>query len=241
MQKMYSIHAQRALELHLLPEGNERPGLLTRRITRHFDGAAVETLSQADILVQQALHLLKHLCGEHTRLSWVLEFWRHVEARRFDLEFWSQVEILAAQEMNGDLALGAALWLAREFFREASMELPPQWSPDALPPRIRQWLRLYARDLLLSDSTGSKLYVLLRSEVPCKAEDIKKPHSFLFPHYLPARITQPRPGERWLERSRRNIVEAEFFFRRMQFHVVEGIRYAIEALRWRRDAVRYGR
>jgi hypothetical protein len=239
MQKMYSIHAQRALELHLLPEGNEKPGLLTRRITRHFDGTAIETLSQADILVQQALHLLKHLCGEHTRLSWVLEFWRHVEARRFDLEFWSQVEILAAEEMNGDLALGVSLWLAGEFFGGASMESAQQWRADALPARIRKWLTLYARDLLLSDSTGSKLYVLLRSEVPCKAEDIKKSHRFLLPHYLPARITQPRAGETWFEMAMRYLVEADFFFRRMRFHVVEGIRYVMEVSRWRRDAVRY--
>jgi hypothetical protein len=241
MAKMYSVHAQRALELHLLPKENGISDLLNRRTTRDFDGAPIATLSPADILVQQALHLLKHLCGEHTRLSWVLEFWRHVEARRFDQKFWAEAEIFAAEEMNGDLALGAALWLADEFFGGASMELPMQWKAEALPPRIRRWLRLYARELLLGDSIGSKLYVLLRSEVPCRTEDIKKSHRFLFPHYMPARITQPRAGERLGERWVRYVIEGEFFLRRIRFHVVEGFRYTIEASRWRRDTVRYGR
>jgi len=191
--------------------------------------------------MQQALHLLKHLCSDRSRLSWVLEFHRHVEARRLDRQFWSQIENLANEEMNGDFALSVAFWLAAEFFGESTMKLPRQWSAETIPPRVRLWLGLYARNLLVSDSIGNKLYLLLRNEIPCKAGPLKKTHLILFPRCLPTRITQPRSGERFAERLMRYVVEAEFFFRRMKFHVVEGIRYGIEASRWRRAAVRYGR
>ena len=63
MALMYSPGAQRAFELHLLPEENEKHSLLTRRTVRDFDGAFIATLSPADILVQQAhLPLLVSNC-----------------------------------------------------------------------------------------------------------------------------------------------------------------------------------
>jgi hypothetical protein len=241
LSKIYSATAPRALDLHVLPEGSSKMALLTRRTTRVFDGARIATLAPADILMQQALHLLKHLCSDRSRLSWVLEFRRHTEARRFDRPFWSQVEILANEEMNGNLALSTAFWLAAEFFGEPPMELPRQWAAEAIPPLIRLWLGLYARNLFLADSIGNKLYLLLRGEIPCKVGPLKKTHLILFPRCLPARITHARAGEGFAERLRRYSVEAEFFFSRMQFHVVEGIRYGIEASRWRRASVRYGR
>jgi hypothetical protein len=237
---MYLENTERLLELHLIPDGGKRSGLLTRRATRIFAGARIATLSQADILVQQARHLLEHLCGEHTRLSWVLEFWRHVEARRFDREFWERVEILAAEERIYDLALGASLWLANKLFRCSAMGLPEKWRAEALPPRVLLWLERYAHDLFLSNSTGSKLYVLLRSEVPSGMEEPKKTHKLLLPIHLPERITRPRPDEGLLGRVNRYLVEAEFLFHRLRFHVVEGVRYVIEASRWGRAAARYG-
>jgi hypothetical protein len=241
LRKIYATDAQRALDLHVLPEGSSKLGLLTRRINRIFDGAQIATLPEADILMQQAMHLLKHLCSDHSRLSWVLEFSRHVEARRSDRELWDRVESLAAEEMNGTLALSVASWLTGEFFNGEALELPRQGRADVIPPRVLLWLSLYSRNLLLSDSASNKLYLLLRSEVPIKAEPLKKTHLVLFPRCLPARITRPRPGERLVERLMRYVIDADYFYRRMQFHVVEGVRYAIEASRWRRDAVRYGR
>jgi hypothetical protein len=241
LTKIYSIDTQRALDLHVLPEGSCKLGLLARRTKRYFDNAQIATLSPADIFMQQAMHLLKHLCSDHSRLSWVLEFSRHVEARRSDLLFWSQVETLAAEDMNGTLALSVASWLTGEFFKGEALELPRQGRAEAIPPRVLLWLNLYSRRLLLSDSASNKLYLLLRGEVPRNAEPLKKTHLILFPRCLPARITRPRPGERLAERFMRYAIDADYFFRRMQFHVVEGIRYVIEASRWRRDAVRYER
>jgi len=240
LANMYSVHSQRALELHLICDGPGESNLLRRRVARMFHGTSIETLSPADILVQQALHLLKHLCGEHTRLSWVLEFHRHVQARTDYPEFWSTAQSIASEEWNGDLAMGMALWAAEEMFGKANLQIPQQWRPEVLPARIRLWMERYARELFMSDSIGSKLYGLLRNEVPGHPEDIRKQKilKLIFPLYLPARVMEPKPHERLTERLSRYAVELDYFFRRLSFHILEGIRFGAEAMRWKWAAIR---
>jgi hypothetical protein len=238
MANMYSVRTQRALELHLLAETEGQPSLLTRREWRVFNDTEIAVLSPPDILLQQAKHLVKHLCGEYTRLSWVLEFRRHVQNRLGDDVYWRSVERIASGEKNGDLAIGMALWVAEEFFGKIPMEMPRQWSAEALPARVLLWLKRYARSLLMGDAIGSKLYALLHREMPGAVEQQRSTCKILFPHYLPAPIMQRRSRERLVERMERYAVEMDFFFRRLQFHVVEGVRFGIEASRWRRNAER---
>ena len=235
---MYSVRTPRALELHLLTETDGQSSLLKRRWRRVFDDTPVAVLSPADILVQQAKHLVKHLCGEYTRLAWVLEFRRHVRAKCGDATYWQAAERAAAEEKNGDLAMGMALWAAEEFFGKMPMEIPRQWSAEALPARVLLWLKRYARTQLMGDAIGSKLYALLRKEMPRAGERERSTREILFPHFLPAPIMQPRPQERLAERLERYAVEMDFFFRRLEFHVVEGVRFGIEAPRWRRAVER---
>ena len=240
MANMYSARTQRALDLHLLSEKDEQPGLLTRRAWRVFDETQIAVLSAADIMVQQAKHLMKHLCSEFTRLSWVLEFRRHVQARCGDESYWHAVEQIAAGEAHGDLAMGMALWVAEECFGKPPMEMPRQWSAEALPARVLLWLKRYTRTQLMSDEIRSKLYVLLSREMPSGVIEERSTQKILFPHYLPLPILQPKPRERLTERLQRYVVEIDFFFRRLQFHVVEGVRFGIEASRWRRAVERCG-
>ena len=240
LNNLYSVHTQRALELHLLADGCHESNMLTRRISRSIAGDGFDTLSPPDILVQQALHLLKHLCGEHTRLSWVLEFWQHVRTRRDDVEFWRQVQTNAGQESNGTLAMGIAFWIATRAF--GSIDLPefPQWREDTLPPRVRLWLERYVLDLLMSGQVGSKLYALLRVEIPSPPSERKSTKRILFPHYLPARLTTPDPKESVQEQWARLAIEGDFFLRRLHFHVTEGIRFGLEVARWKRALIRCG-
>lgn len=234
MANIYSERTQRALELHLAAEGTVQGQLLTRRVIRHFDGAPIASLSTSDIFVQQALHLLKHLCGEHTRLSWVLEFWRHANTRASDASSWREIESAAASEPFGDLAISIAVWVAESMFDSVSGTLPSQWSREHIPPRIRLWLERYARNLLLTDNIGNKLYALLRNEIYGYPENSAHTCKILFPFYLPKRVTEPRPNEGIGGRLHRWSVEADFFLRRLCFHVTEGIRFSIEASRWRK-------
>lgn len=234
MANIYSERTQRALELHIAREGGAQAQLLARRVVRCFGGTHIESLVPSDIFVQQALHLLKHLCGEHTRLSWVLEFWRHANARATDESFWREAESAALREPNGDLAMGIAFWITESMFGPVPRTLPRQWSRANIPPRVRLWLQRYAQRLLLTDTIGTKLYALLRNEIHAGPEVSGQTRRIVFPLCLPRPITEPQPNERLAGRLHRYVIEADFFLRRLHFHVAEGIRFGIEAFRWRK-------
>ena len=93
------------------------------------------------------------------------------------------------------------------------------------------WLRRYARELLLSDSCASKLYLLLRRQLPNKS-DRKGTARLMIPLCLPARITQPAPGETVAGRMARYRIEASYGWQRLRFHLFEGLRFGMEALCW---------
>jgi hypothetical protein len=237
---LYAIHAQRSLELHTLARERSVPDLLTRARIRTFEGgASVSCLSGPDTMVQQALHLLKHLCGEHTRMSWVLEFWRHVHSMKDDAGFWAEVRALAGEEDGrGNIAMAVSLWLAADIFDDAAPELTREWTSQHLPKRVRLWLELYSRGLLLGDSVGSKLYAILRREVPFVGSGSTNLRKILLPSYLPARITKTVSGETILSSLRRWFIEACYFYTRLRFHLVEGLRFAVESTRWKRAVAR---
>jgi hypothetical protein len=240
LANIYSADTQRALELHLAPEGLPESQLLERRVELCSMHTRIYSLSPEDILVQQALHLLKHLCGEHTRVSWVLEFHRHLLARRNDSPFIQRAAAHAADSFNGNLAMAIAIWASRELFAEPGVDLPEEWRECALPPRVRLWLERYLRSSLLSDEIGSKLYALLQAQVPCAASHVRTTRQILVPRRLPAPLFRSRPGERFVERRSRYVMEFNFFQRRLYFHIREGIRFIIEATRWNRAVAKEG-
>ena len=212
----------------------QRSDRLARARLRAFDQVAIPTLSPADILVQQALHLFKHLCGEHTRASWVLEFSRNVRARRNDAQFWNDVQEIAAHDPQGELALGTAMLLAKIIF---GMPLPAgaaQTAVDRLPQRVRLWLESYGARVLLADSPGNKLYLILRQELRGGSEHRPTIRRLVFPSHLPPPITRGAQGERLAARLTRIRTEVHHVLWRLAFHVVEGLKYAIELSRWQR-------
>lgn len=238
IRKIYRVQSQRALEVHMLStnaSGNRRRAdRLSRVEMRGFDGASIPTLAPADILVQQSVHLFKHLCGEHTRASWVLEFWRHVQARQGDVGFWSEVERVARQEPQGEIALGAALHLASLTFGWAQEDARVQEAIDKLPHKVRLWLETFGMRVLLSDSTGNKLYLILRQELRGDTPHQPAIRKLVFPAHLPPSITRGQRGGGLTQRLVRSRTEIWFAFSRLHFHVVEGLRYAIELSRWQR-------
>ena len=240
LANIYAVDTQRALELHLAPEGLPESQLLARRVELCSAPTRIYSLSPEDILVQQALHLLKHLCGEHTRVSWVLEFHRHLLARRNDSSFIQRAAAHAANFFNGNLAMAIAIWTSRELFAESGVDLPEEWCESALPPRVRLWLKRYLRSSLLSDEIGSKLYALFQAQVPGATLQGKTTSQILLPRTLPVPIFSSRQGERFKERCSRYAIEFNFFQRRLYFHIREGIRFVIEATRWNRAVAKEG-
>lgn len=238
MSKMYCNHSERALELHLCNLEGIDAGCLHRRELRQLQNASFFALSRADILVQQALHLLKHLSGEHTRVSWVLEFWRNVRSHRYDAVLWGDVQRIAADEPNGDLAMAVAFWLADASFGSTGLEMPTQWRPESLPERVRLWLDLYATEVLLADNSGSKLYALLKQEIPGQAHDTRSFRQVLIPTRLPLCIAPPVLHEPLLLRFRRYLVHFNYIAQRFKFHFVEGLRFAVQSARWKKAVAR---
>jgi hypothetical protein len=217
----------------LSPADNADP--LTRATWKNIQGQQLPSLSPADLFVLQGQHLFKHMCGEHTRVSWVLEYWRHVCARRNDSAFWAEVELIAAQEPGSKVAIGAATLLTSLMFGPFAPQELSRWSMEQLPLAVCLWIELYGRRLLLSDSPGSKLYLLLRKELnPQSASENSERRKLMFPLHRPPRVTRPTEDEGTLTRFRRYIFETCFVIRRLHFHVAEGIGLGIESLRWQR-------
>lgn len=240
LKNLYKIRSERTVEVHLLGDAGSageppQSDRLARARHRSIRGAFLPALSLPDLFVQQALHLFKHMCGEHTRLSWVLEFWKHVCARRNDKQFWSEVELIATREPQANVAIGAATLLTSLVFGPFAPEALSRWSMEKIPPTICLWIQMYGRHNLFSDSPCSKLYLLLRQQLrPASAAEQAARRRLIFPIHWPQRITRAEANERIASRLRRYSAEARFFMYRMRFHAVEGARFAFESLRWQR-------
>jgi hypothetical protein len=238
---IYSVNTRRALVLHLAREGSGECQMLARRVMCEFGGPRFYALSPADILVEQARHLFKQLCGEYVRLYCLLEFWRHVTARRRDTGFWHRVGSCAAEFAHGDLAMGMAYWLAEDLFGRPTVEIPLQWRADALPVRVRLWLERYARSVLLSDTMGNRLYALLRMELLGNARHHRTTCQILLPRVSPATLLETQPNQSRSPIWVRYYIESRLVLRRLCFQLREGLRFAVEASRWSRAVARIGR
>jgi hypothetical protein len=237
LKTLYQVRLERAVDVQLIAGSDtaSKPDRLTRTQLRSIRGHKIPALSPADIFVLQGQHLFKHICSEHIRGSWLLEYWRHVCARRNDAAFWNDVQLIAAQEPGSDIAIGATALLASLLFGPFAPEELTRWSMDRLPPAVCLWIQLYGRRVLMSDAPFSKLYLLLRKELnPNSPEDYVARRRLIFPFHRPPRITRATGGEGAWTRLRRYKRETQFVIQRLRFHVAEGVGLAIESLRWQR-------
>jgi hypothetical protein len=243
----YRIRPQRQVELHLLSlagagcEAHQehllaRENLLARARTRLIQGTELPALSPPDMFVQQALHILKHLCSEHTRAQWVLEFCRFIEKRRDDREFWRDVEMTAGSEPQATIAIAAATHLACSVFGQSAPEALTSWSLVCLPLSVRLWIDKYGRRVLLAQFPASKFYLFLREQLEMDNSAHRAPRwrNVLPRHWWPAPVTSGDKDERLKTRISRYILEARVAWRRLRFHVRTGIPFVVESWRWRR-------
>ena len=237
LKNLYQVRPERAVEVHLFANAiaASSSDRLTRAHWQTIHGQQIPALSPADLFVLQGQHLFKHMCGEHTRASWVLEYWRHVCARRNDAAFWHEVELIAAQEPGANIAIGAATLLASLVFGPFAPRELSRWTMDQLQAAICLWIHLYGLRVLLSNTPGSKLYLLLRKELnPGSPTEHLARRRLIFPVHWPQRITRAADVEGTAAKLRRYRVQTQFVIRRLRFHVAEGVGLAIESLRWQR-------
>jgi hypothetical protein len=243
MKSLYKTRPQRMVELHLLPAGGEGASptaedRLARAQLRSFPGIELPVLSPADLFVQQAIHVFKHLCSEHTRAVWLVEYWRHVEARHGNPAFWREVKSIAEREPAAEVAIGAVTQMSTQLFSQPAPEELSWWTADRLSPAVRLWIELYGRRILLADPPGSKFYLFLRRQIHAGAGTPRaRWYRSLLPfHWWPGRITHGRAEENLGARITRYRIEANFVLRRLRFHMRTSIPYVLESRRWRRMA-----
>ena len=239
---LYRIRPQRQVELHLLSltgpgsEAAHQRNLLARARPRLIQGAELPALSPPDMFVQQAVHIFKHLCSEHTRAQWVLEFCRFIEKRRGDLEFWRDVEMAAGTEPQVTIAIAAATHLGCSVFGLRAPEALTSWSSASLPLSVRLWIERYGSRVLLAQFPASKFYLLLQDQLKMDNSSQRAAgwRNVLPRHWWPVPVTVGDKDERLRDRVSRYILEARVAWRRLRFHVRTGIPFVIESWRWQR-------
>jgi Uncharacterised nucleotidyltransferase len=236
---LYKPQKQRSVELHFTFPGSSqeqsyRDRRLDRLTWRLWNGHAFPVLSPTDQFIAQALHLYGHICSPWTRLSWFLEYRHYLLARYDDKILLADIKQQSTFHRHSDIAIGLATLLSSRFFGANAPAELNAWTLDALPAPAKLWADQYGRRSLLADFPGTKLYLLLQEELTSDdgAWRVKKRRSLLPLHSAP-KITLAKLDDDLWARLRGKIYQARFNVSRARFHVIEGLRYIHESIRWR--------
>jgi hypothetical protein len=241
IQDLYKTKAQRSVEVHLadsrepdgiMPEGSR----LSRRQLQNWNGLEFPALADCDKFVGLALHLLKHLKSEWTRVSWILEFANYINSHSSDHALWIAVEKQATDNSEARLAIGVATLIADRSFGIPRLPDVLTWTVRELPMSARLWVERYGNNVLFALFPGTKLYLFLDRAL---SDDINL-HSQtrlnkLLPLHRPRRIVVPKHRAEGLAvRLKRMQSQVSYFFFRLWFHLSESWSYLIEAPRWKK-------
>ena len=235
----YKPKSQRCVEIHFAcdPQASRLP-IRDERLNRiglvRIGDVTIPALSAVDQFIAQATHLFGHLCGPSTRLAWLLEFARHIKVRYEDREFWTEVAGRAATNRGDSIAVGAVCLLATQVFCTRIPDTLEASLITCVPVGVAMWLDRYGRKALLADFPGTKLHLLLSEQLNAGNTNWKqKKRRMLMPSRRAPKIIHVGRSAGILKRLRGEIYQVRYDLFRLRFHVVEGLRYMIEAVRWR--------
>jgi Uncharacterised nucleotidyltransferase len=233
LRDLYRNLPQRTVELHLESDGPEKRSLLARTEKRWLGGICTPVLSPVDLFLGQGLHVYKHVCSESSRAAHLVEFHRHVVARRDDAAFWKELRLLAEENQRTPIALGVATLLIARVMGNFAPKALTCWTVDRLPAGARLWVELYGHRSVFHSFPGSKLYLLLQKELEGSGAPAKRSlMQSLVPRKLPPAIVHAPANEKMFARFRRYQTQLWFISFRLRFHIVEGLRYLHESRRW---------
>ena len=240
VRDLYKLKPQRSVEVHFVL-GNESDettggGIFGRLRSRSWDGLSLPVLSDLDTFIAHASHLFKHLKGEWTRASWILEYINFINYHRDNDVFWLQVDDFLTGHPDSKLSVGIATLVADRSFGLAFMPKPLVRATIELSSPIKLWVELYTDDILLARFPGTKLYLLLLRAISADSgklsgESIRK----LLPLRRPAKIIAASEGRSWRSRLKRYWAEVSYCCFRLRFHLKHGLLLLIEEPRWRRS------
>ncbi len=234
IRDLYKDLPGRSVELHLEASTPNRPRLLERTERSDFYGISMPVLSAVDLFLNQGLHVYKHLNSEFSRAAHLLEFRQHVLTRHNDDAFWKQLR----SEINNDhgtcVRLGLVTFLIAHVMGDFAPEAFAEFTVGRLSPAARRWVEWYGRLAVFQDFPGSKLYLLLQRELESAGVPGRRSiRQVLFPSRLPPTLVRAVKNETFAIRLRRYRMQIRFVASRLRFHVVEGLRFALESYRWR--------
>jgi hypothetical protein len=232
---LYKLSPQRSIELHLEAPAGEAGPRVNHAERRIIGGYEMDVLPAVDLFVGQAVHLFKHISTGSIRCSHLLEFYRHAMTRREDPMFWEQVAIVTTNNDRAQLAIGFVSLLTGKIMVRFPLDALAAYTRK-LNASTRLWIELYGARCVYSGFPGNKLYLLLQTAL-AEGETAQKTPILrsLLPRKLPPPIAHAKPDESAAEHTRRWLQQFQFIVWRLQFHVVEGLRYTLERLRWHRQ------
>lgn len=234
LKDLYKPMPSHAVELHLEPDTAGSSSILGRVEYRELYGIRMPVLAPVDLFLGQALHVYKHLCGEFSRASHLLEFRRHVSARCDDDAFWSSLRAAADGNERAVLGLGVVTLLITRTIGNFAPVALTHWTLSRLPAPVRLWVEVYGSRVVLGSFPGTKLYLLLQREMQPAGVPARRPHvKALLPSHLPPPIIKAFPNEAMSVRIARYRMQLQFVLLRLRFHFVEGLRYVWESYRWK--------
>ena len=235
LRDIYKDLKSYAVELHLESSVPHRRSTLEQLEWQDRCGMCMPVLSSVDLFLGQGLHVFKHICGESSRAAHLLEFRQHVLTRRDDHAFWNELRLAARGNLQASPGLGVVILLITLVMGDFAPEPLTAWTVDALSKPVRLWVEIYGHRVALGSYPGSKLYLLLRKEL--ESEGIQQGHALhraLLPSRLPPPVIRAFPNEAVPVRFRRYSMHLRLILERLRFHIVEGVRFALESRRWRR-------
>jgi Uncharacterised nucleotidyltransferase len=233
LKDLYKDVPFRSVELHIEACVNKESSLLARAEMRHFRNIDMPVLSPVDLFLGQGMHAFKHICSEFSRTAHLLEFRRHVIALHDDVAFWSELRARADESPRVATALGVITLLITQVMGEFAPESFTSWTVDQLPVCARHWVQLYGERVVFASFPGNKLYLLLQKELAASGIPANRSlRQALLPLSLPPLIARARANETSVMRLRRYRTQVRFIVFRLRFHIIEGIRYLYESLRW---------
>jgi hypothetical protein len=235
LKDLYKAIPSYSVELHIEADNAGHTSLLDRTKRQCFQGVCMPVLAPLDLFLGQGLHLYKHVCSEFSRTAHMIEFRRHVIARRDDIAFWKELQLVAEANPKSSLALGVVTLLITGVMGNFAPEALTNWTVGRLPSSARLWVDKYGRSLVFASFPGSKLYLLLQKELESSGVSAKRSlRQSLLPLSLPPPVVRAVVNETLPARGHRYRIQLHFILFRLRFHTVEGLRYLLESLRWRR-------
>jgi hypothetical protein len=231
---LYKPQRSHFVELHIESAVAGQRTRLSRAIRRDIAGMSMPVLSPVDLFLGQALHAFKDVCSAFSRAAHLLEFRRHVLTRNEDAPFWQELRVAAESNRKAAVGIGVVTALITSIMGDFAPQLLTDWTVATLPPSVALWVETYGRRAVFGGHPGTKLYLLLQKELEATGMPPKRAATpLLVPTRMPPSVISAASNEILSTRLMRQYVQARYVLGRTRFHLVEGIRYAVESYRWR--------